>query len=106
MAAEAVPVPDLLQMRCAGRQHEDIVAREPAFFFEEISEGGIGLLVAVFARNPVSLHVMRAGRERDTFLDPGRVRFRTWLWRSTALEVFLLEGAEIFPIRIDHLDPE
>src|SRR5215218_3898346 len=93
-------------MRRARREHEHIVARDPALLFEQISEGKIELLVAVFTRDPIGLHVMRTGGERDAFFHSGRIRFRIWFWAPTTSEVLLLEGAQVFPIRIDHLDPE
>ncbi len=93
-------------MRRVWRQHEHVVARNPARFFEQVSEGKAELLIAEFARHPISLHVVRAGRHRNAFLDSRRIWFGLWFRALPADERLLFQSADVFPVRIHHLHEE
>ncbi len=86
VAIEAVVVPDLLEMGRPRFEQEDIIARHPALFREQVGERQAELHVAVSAWQPVGLHVMGPGQHAHAAFGPGRVFLHRRLRSFAAFE--------------------
>ena len=71
VATDATAVPNLDHARRLGVFEESIFARHPTLIFKKVNEWEDELLIAVIARDPARLHVMRAGEHVDAFPDFG-----------------------------------
>ena len=71
VAADATAVPNLDHARRLGVFEESIFARHPTLIFKKVNEWEDELLIAVIARDPARLHMMRAGEHVDSFPDFG-----------------------------------